>query len=192
MPPKPNRRSSQNGLEKAQGSVLPTLTYHASVRERTNFYFGVVPICTRRRKIKEGGKKIMAETAISSIASALVAEIVGSYVSKNKVAPADIPTLIATVHQSLVSLGKSAEPEQPRTPAVPIRRSVNRDYVVCLECGWRANTLRRHLQVRHGLNPQDYRGRWKLAPDHPITAPAYSERRSALAKQLGLGQKRIG
>jgi predicted transcriptional regulator len=90
----------------------------------------------------------------------------------------------------LLSLGKAAEPEQSRTPAVPIRRSVSANYVVCLDCGWRGKMLRRHLQVSHGLNRQDYRGRWKLAPDHPLTAPAYSEKRSALAKQLGLGQKR--
>ena len=75
-------------------------------------------------QIKEVGKKIMAETATSSIASALVAKIVSDYVKKNKVAPADIPTLINTVHQSFALLGKPAEPEQPRTPAVPIRRSV--------------------------------------------------------------------
>ena len=132
----------------------------------------------------------MAETATSSIASALVAKIVSDYVKKNKVAPADIPTLIATVHQSLAALWKPAEPEQPRTPAVPIRRSVSANHVVCLECGWRGKTLGRHLQTRHGVSRNDYRVRWKLAPDHPLTAPAYSERRSALAKQFGLGQKR--
>ena len=134
----------------------------------------------------------MSNVANAPVPQTLVTKIVSSYVRKTQIAAADIPTLISTVHQSLVSLGKRAEPEQPRTPAVPIRRSVTRNYVVCLECGWRANTLRRHLQLRHGLNPQDYRGRWKLAPDHPITAPAYSERRSALAKQVGLGQKRTG
>src|SRR4030095_2970991 len=93
---------------------------------------------------------------------------------------------------ALVALGKEAEPEQPRTPAVPIRRSVTPNYVVCLECGWRGQTLGRHLQARHGVSRNDYRGRWKLSPDHALTAPAYSERRSALAKQLGLGRKRTG
>jgi predicted transcriptional regulator len=75
------------------------------------------------------------------------------------------------------------------TPAVPIRRSVQPDYVVCLECGFRAVTLRRHLRVAHGLEPAAYRVRWKLATDHALTAPAYSERRSTMAKQLGLGHK---
>ena len=134
----------------------------------------------------------MSDTPGAAPARSLVTKIVSGYVSKNQIVPADMPTLIATVHQSLLSLGKSTEPEPNRSPAVPIRRSVTPNYVVCLECGWRANTLRRHLQVRHGLNPQDYRGRWKLAPDHPLTAPAYSERRSALAKQFGLGQKGAG
>ena len=127
-----------------------------------------------------------------SIAPALVAKIVSSYVEHNKIAPADMPALITTVHQSLVSLGKSAQPEQPLTPAVPIRRSVTPNYVVCLECGWRGNMLRRHLNAAHGLEASQYRSRWKLSPDHPLTAPAYSERRSSLAKQLGLGRKRTG
>ena len=86
------------------------------------------------------------------VARSLVTKIVSGYVSKNQIVPADMPTLIATVHQSLLSLGKSTEPEPNRSPAVPIRRSVTPNYVVCLECGWRAKTLRRHLQVRHGLS----------------------------------------
>ena len=126
----------------------------------------------------------------AQVAQSLTAKIVSDYVKKNKVAPAEMAALIATVHQSLMCVGKTAEPEQPRTPAVPIRRSVTPKEVVCLDCGWRGNMLRRHLQVSHGLNPDQYRGRWKLPPDHLLTAPAYSERRSALAKQLGLGQKR--
>ena len=126
------------------------------------------------------------------VARSLVTKIVSGYVSKNQIAPADMPTLIATVHQSLLSLGKATEPEPNRSPAVPIRRSVTPNYVVCLECGWQAKTLRRHLQVRHGLSANQYRAQWKLSPDHPITAPAYSERRSAFARQIGLGQKPIG
>ena len=76
------------------------------------------------------------------------------------------------------------------TPAVPIRRSVQPEYVVCLECGFRGITLRRHLQAAHGLEPAAYRARWKLATNHALTAPAYSERRSTMAKQLGFGRKR--
>ena len=132
----------------------------------------------------------MSDTPGAAPARSLVTKIVSGYVSKNQIVPADMPTLIATVHQSLLSLGKSTEPEP--SPAIPIRRSVTPNYVVCLECGWRAKTLRRHLQVRHGLSPNQYRVQWKLSPDHPITAPAYSERRSAFARQTGLGQKPIG
>jgi predicted transcriptional regulator len=132
----------------------------------------------------------MSDTPGAAPARSLVTKIVSGYVSKNQIVPADMPTLIATVHQSLLSLGKSTEPEP--SPAIPIRRSVTPNYVVCLECGWRAKTLRRHLQVRHGLSPNQYRVQWKLSPDHPITAPAYSARRSAFARQIGLGQKPIG
>ena len=92
----------------------------------------------------------------------------------------------------LLALTKSAEPEPERTPAVPIRRSVTPNYVVCLDCGRRAKMLRGHLQSSHGLTPNEYRARWGLPRAHPLTAPAYSERRSALAKKIGLGQKQIG
>jgi predicted transcriptional regulator len=71
---------------------------------------------------------------------------------------------------------------------VPIRRSVQRDAVVCLECGWKGKMLRRHLSTRHGLTGEQYLKRWSLASDHPLTAPAYSEQRSTLAKELGLGR----
>jgi predicted transcriptional regulator len=120
----------------------------------------------------------------------LVAEIVGGYIAHNKIAAGELPDLIAVVHRSLARLGKPAEVPAAVTPAVAINRSYGRDFVVCLECGWRGLTLRRHLTARHGLAPRDYRVRWHLRDIHPLTAPAYSERRSTLAKQLGLGQAR--
>jgi predicted transcriptional regulator len=121
----------------------------------------------------------------------LVAEIVSSYVAKNSVPVDQIAGLIAAIHQTLSRLGSAEATPAPRplVPAVPIRRSVQPDYVVCLECGFRAKTLRRHLRMHHGLEVGAYRARWKLPADHPTTAPAYSERRSAMAKQLGLGRK---
>jgi len=121
-----------------------------------------------------------------------VAAIVRSYVAKNSVAVDQLGALIAMVHRTLSGLGENAPGAlpDPLTPAVPIRRSVQPDHVVCLECGFRAVTLRRHLRVAHGLEPAAYRVRWKLATDHQLTAPAYSERRSTMAKQLGLGRKR--
>ena len=124
----------------------------------------------------------------------LVAEIVRGYVTKNNVGVDQLGALITTVHQTLSGLdtNMSAATLTPEklTPAVPIRRSVQPDHVVCLECGFRAVTLRRHLRVAHGLEPAAYRVRWKLALDHALTAPAYSERRSTMARELGLGRKR--
>jgi predicted transcriptional regulator len=94
-------------------------------------------------------------------------------------------------HQTLSGLGGAGPTPAPGplVPAVPVRRSVQPDYVVCLECGFHAKTLRRHLRMHHGLEVGAYRTRWRLPSDHPTTAPAYSERRLAMAKQLGLGRK---
>jgi predicted transcriptional regulator len=120
----------------------------------------------------------------------LTIDIVAAYVRRNQIASDQLATLISTVHQALVSLGKPAtETAVKRTPAVPIRRSVHRDYVICLECGWRGLMLRGHL-TGHGLSIDQYRARWNLSREHPITAPGYSEQRSNLAKQIGLGRGR--
>ena len=117
--------------------------------------------------------------------------IVVAYVRRNQIGADQLPVLISTVHQALSGLGKPVtELNGERTPAVPIRRSVHRDYVVCLECGWRGQMLRRHLSTAHGLTVENYRARWNLPREHALTAPAYSERRSGLAKQLGLGRGR--
>ena len=119
----------------------------------------------------------------------LTAKLVGSYLRHHKVGASQLPDLIATVHRSLGELGQQPPAEQVLTPAVSVRQSVRHDYVVCLECGYRGKTLRRHISTRHGLSRAEYLRRWGLQPDHPLTAPAYSERRSSLAKQLGLGRK---
>src|SRR5262249_40880251 len=119
----------------------------------------------------------------------LVARIVRSYVAQHSIGVDQVAGLISTVHRALSGLGKSEPAAAPLVPAVPIRRSVQRDYVVCLECGFRSQMLRRHLRVAHGLEPAEYRARWKLTPEHVLTAPAYSERRATFAKQIGLGRK---
>ena len=134
----------------------------------------------------------MAEDGSSpKVDSNLVAEIVSSYVRRNSVAIDQLGGLIATVHQTLSGLGTNAPApvgaKQKLAPAVSIRRSLQPDSVACLECGFRGKTLRRHLRIAHGLDPAAYRTRWKLAIDYPLTAPAYSAHRSAMAKQLGLG-----
>jgi len=119
----------------------------------------------------------------------LTAKIVGSYLRHHNVGASQLPDLIATVHRSLSGLGQQPLAEEALTPAVSVRQSVRPDYVVCLDCGYRGKTLRRHISSRHGLSRAEYLKRWRLQPDHPLTAPAYSERRSSLAKQLGLGRK---
>jgi predicted transcriptional regulator len=126
-----------------------------------------------------------------SLDRVLTSTIVAAYVRRNEIASDELATLISIVHQALTSRGKPiAALNEERTPAVPIRRSVHRDYVVCLECGWRGQMLKRHLATGHGLSIDQYRVRWNLSREHPITAPGYSEQRSGLAKQIGLGRGR--
>jgi MucR family transcriptional regulator, transcriptional regulator of exopolysaccharide biosynthesis len=119
-----------------------------------------------------------------------VAKIVASYVGNHALAPDQLGALIVSVQQALGRLGKGEPRAAARQPAVPLKRSVMPDHVICLECGFRGRTLRRHLSTRHGLQPAEYLRRWALPSDHPLTAPAYSEQRSAMAKRLGLGRQR--
>ena len=121
----------------------------------------------------------------------LTTNIVAAYVRRSQIGADQLPVLISTVHQALSGLGKPAgQLQEERMPAVPIRRSVHWDFVICLECGWRGQMLRRHLNSGHGLSVDQYRARWNLPREHPMTAPGYSERRSGLAKQIGLGRGR--
>ena len=120
----------------------------------------------------------------------LTAKIVSKYVSHHRVAASQLPELINTVHQAMGQLRTPSDAEEARTPAVSVRQSVRHDHVVCLDCGFRGKTLRRHINVRHGLNPDEYRRRWGLKSNHPLTAPAYSEQRSSMSKVFGLGGRR--
>jgi predicted transcriptional regulator len=128
-----------------------------------------------------------AETTMQG-APRLVAKIIASYVSHHNLTPEQIPELIASVHRTITGLGQPAEIQATLIPAVPVRRSVQRDAVICLDCGWKGKMLRRHLTTRHGLSGDEYLKRWGLPGDHPLTAPAYSAQRSSLAKELGLGR----
>jgi MucR family transcriptional regulator, transcriptional regulator of exopolysaccharide biosynthesis len=128
----------------------------------------------------------MADEQDLKLQRQMTAEIIAAYASNHKLSGDQLAALISTVHAALVS--PSVEPEPERTPAVPIRRSVHRDYVVCLECGWGGQTLRRHIATRHQLSPTEYRSRWGLSAEHLLTAPGYSEWRSAFAKGIGLGR----
>jgi predicted transcriptional regulator len=132
----------------------------------------------------------MADASNSKqVSPQLVSKIVGSYVKQHAVAPSDISALIISVHQSLCALGNAAPVAETRTPAVSVRQSMHHNYVICLECGWKGQMLRSHLTTAHELSPAEYRARWRLKNTHPIIAPAYTARRSAIAKQLGLGRK---
>jgi predicted transcriptional regulator len=119
----------------------------------------------------------------------LTAKIVRSYVQHHTVGTGQVSELITSVHRALGQLGQHAQPEEVLTPAVSVRQSVRHEYVVCLDCGYRGKTLRRHITAQHGLSGDQYRQRWGLRRDHPLTAPAYSEQRSTMAKALGLGRK---
>src|SRR5580698_4208952 len=131
-------------------------------------------------------------TTMQGAAPRLVAKIIASYVSHHNLAPEQIPELIVSVHRSIAGLGQPVETNTLPTPAVPLRRSVQRDVVICLDCGWKGKMLRRHLTTRHGFSGEEYLKRWGLPGDHPLTAPAYSVQRSNLAKELGLGRSGRG
>ncbi|MFN4011623.1 MAG: MucR family transcriptional regulator [Pannonibacter sp.] len=121
---------------------------------------------------------------------ALTASIVAAYVSRNNVQPAELPHVIAITHAALIGLGSSAViAAEPLVPAVPIRRSVTPDAIICLEDGRAFKTLKRHLSTSYGLTPEQYRARWGLPADYPMVAPNYAESRSALAKSIGLGRR---
>ena len=117
-----------------------------------------------------------------------VTEIVAAYVSKNEVAAADLPALIKSVHATLGGIGGSPRHAAGKPPAVPVKKSVTPDYIVCLEDGKKLKMLKRYLRSRYGLTPDAYRTKWNLPADYPMTAPNYAARRSDFAKQIGLGK----
>ena len=121
----------------------------------------------------------------------LTTEIVASHVSNNTVAVSDLPQLIKLVHGALASQSTEEEQEEPEklVPAVSIKRSVQPEFIVCLEDGKKLKMLKRHLKTRYDMSPDDYRKRWNLPDDYPMVAPQYAEQRSSLAKKIGLGTK---
>lgn len=119
----------------------------------------------------------------------LTAQIVSAHLAKNAITPEALPALIQSVHRTLSSVGATQpEPEKPQ-PAVPIRKSVFADYLVCLEDGKKLKMLKRHLATSYDMTPDQYRERWDLPRDYPMVAPNYAQQRSSLAKQIGLGRK---
>lgn len=132
----------------------------------------------------------MVDAASAKELPTLTTQIVAAYVSNNSVPVADLPALIRQVHAALANVGGSAElaPERPQ-PAVPVKRSVMPDYIVCLEDGKKLKMLKRHLKTAYNMTPEEYRERWGLAPDYPMVAPNYARQRSRLAKEIGLGTR---
>ena len=134
----------------------------------------------------------MADNPGESSYIQLTANIVSAYVSNNTVPSAEIPNLIGQIHSALlrVSGGQAPTPAEPLKPAVPLKRSITSDYLVCLEDGKKFKSLKRHLRTQYGMTPEQYREKWALPPDDPMVAPNYAAARSQLAKQMGLGQQR--
>ena len=123
----------------------------------------------------------------------LTSEVVSAYVSNNPLAATDLPGLISNVYTALQSTsGPAAIPEsEKQKPAVSIRKSLSHEYLICLEDGKKFKSLKRHLKTHYDLSPEAYREKWGLPADYPMVAPAYAEQRSKLAKEMGLGQKRL-
>ncbi|MBT5049716.1 MAG: transcriptional regulator [Rhodospirillaceae bacterium] len=122
----------------------------------------------------------------------MAVEIVSAYVSNNSVAAAQVPEVINTVYGSLSTLNgqTGTESMEALKPAVSVRRSVNPDYIVCLEDGKKLKMLKRHLRAAYGMTPDEYRAKWSLPADYPMVAPNYAAQRSTFAKQIGLGRKK--
>lgn len=143
----------------------------------------------------------MTETALGTgpdLIVELTADIVAAYVGNHVVPVAELPTLIADVHAALANTSQPAAAttvaavvEKPKPP-VPVRKSVQNDYIICLEDGQKFKSLKRHLMTHYGMTPEEYREKWDLPADYPMVAPAYAEARSRLAKEMGLGQRRKG
>ena len=120
----------------------------------------------------------------------LTTEIVAAHVSNNTVSVGDLPQLINQVYNSLANIGNvPAMPAERPQPAVPIKKSVHADYIVCLEDGKKLKMLKRHLMTAYNMTPETYRERWGLASDYPMVAPNYARQRSRLAKEIGLGTR---
>ncbi len=132
---------------------------------------------------------VMAENPANQNVLGLVAQIVSAHVSNNSVPPDALPSLIQEVFKTLSGVGKEpAQPDRPQ-PAVPIKKSVFSDHIICLEDGKKLKMLKRHLKTAYNMTPEQYRERWGLASDYPMVAPSYARHRSSLAKKIGLGTK---
>ena len=122
----------------------------------------------------------------------LAADIVSAYVSNNSVPASELPALLSDVHAAIVRVATGAQPVvvEAAKPAVPPKKSITSDYIICLEDGRKFKSLKRHLRTHYDLSPEEYREKWGLPHDYPMVAPNYAAARSDLAKRMGLGQRR--
>ncbi|MCR9269342.1 MAG: MucR family transcriptional regulator [Hyphomonadaceae bacterium] len=121
----------------------------------------------------------------------MTTDIVSSFVANNPVPAAGLPELLKTVHNTVLDLAADKPIEPPRPdPAVPISKSITPDHIICLEDGRKLKMLKRYLRSRYDMTPDEYRSRWGLPSDYPMVAPNYAKKRSAFAKEIGLGRKR--
>ncbi len=134
----------------------------------------------------------MSDNIAASNYIELAADIVSAYVSNNSVPSSDLPTLISEVHTALLRVGGGTVevPVEAPKPAIPVKKSVTPDYIVCLEDGKKFKSLKRHLRTQYNMTPEQYREKWGLPVDYPMVAPNYAKARSELAKEMGLGQQR--
>ncbi|WP_112663126.1 MucR family transcriptional regulator [Microvirga flavescens] len=134
----------------------------------------------------------MSDTLATANYIELAADIVSAYVSNNSVPSGDLPALISDVHSALLRVGGGTveAPAEAPKPAVPLKKSVTPDYIVCLEDGKKFKSLKRHLRTQYNMTPEQYREKWGLPVDYPMVAPNYAKARSELAKEMGLGQQR--
>ena len=134
----------------------------------------------------------MSDSLATSNYIELAADIVSAYVSNNSVSSGELPSLINDVHSALIKVanGNIEVPVEAPKPAVPVKKSVTPDYIVCLEDGKKFKSLKRHLRTQYDMTPEQYREKWGLPVDYPMVAPNYAKARSELAKEMGLGQQR--
>ena len=131
---------------------------------------------------------VMAD-GVSGEVLRLTAKIVSAHIGNNQVTAEGLPELIQSIYRSLAMAGVAEAPAEPLTPAVPIKKSVFPDYIICLEDGKKLKMLKRHLHTRYGMTPNAYRTKWGLPDDYPMVCPSYASQRSTMAKMIGLGRK---
>ncbi len=134
----------------------------------------------------------MSDTSSNNAYIELTTEIVSAYVSNNSLPTAELPALIEAIHGSLnkIASGSQEAPAETLTPAVPIKKSITPDFIICLEDGKKFKSLKRHLRTKYDMTPDQYRAKWGLPSDYPMVAPNYASARSELAKAMGLGAQR--